>query len=90
MLNQMEPVFFIWAECASQISIWDIGTGEVLQEIMQHYHGAVNAVAPVKLQHSKLPAFICGCADGTIHLFKRKESNIRLSDFIGESHQFLI
>ncbi|KAH7903271.1 WD40-repeat-containing domain protein, partial [Hygrophoropsis aurantiaca] len=51
--------------------IWNLHTGELLQEMECMFEGPVSAMKWITPRESRGSAFIFGCADGTLHLYQR-------------------
>ncbi len=61
------------------VIVWNLTTGEVTQKIPCVYHGPISAVVWININDSLEPAFVFGCADGTLHLYKRKLGGVQMS-----------
>ncbi|THH06092.1 hypothetical protein EW146_g9717 [Bondarzewia mesenterica] len=55
--------------------IWNLRTGENMQEINCVFHGPVAAITWIDLGAGDRKAFVFGCADGTLHLYWRGDIN---------------
>lgn len=57
--------------------VWNVNSGEKVQEIPCFFHGAVNAACWADLGQGDNLAFILGCSDGNLQLFQRPDVNVR-------------
>ncbi|TDL14215.1 WD40 repeat-like protein, partial [Rickenella mellea] len=64
----------------AKVIIWNLATGERMQEIACIYSGQVAAVAWIKLADDGL-AFVQGCADGSLHVHRRDHGAPSLFEF---------
>ena len=51
--------------------------GEKLQVVACPFHGPVGALVWIPEQPGLTPGFAFGCADGSIHLYRRVELSVR-------------
>jgi hypothetical protein len=58
------------------VVLWNLKTGETLQEISCAFHGPVSALAWVGFGEDKDESFIFGCADGSLHLYRRTDPKV--------------
>lgn len=58
------------------VIVWNLTTGEATQKISSVYHGAISATIWISINDSSEPAFVFGCADGSIHLYMRKSAHV--------------
>ncbi|KLO04086.1 WD40 repeat-like protein, partial [Schizopora paradoxa] len=63
------------------VIIWNIKTGEAVQKINKAYHVVISSIVWIVLNDSTEPAFVFGCADGSLHLYK-KQTCQRMFEFI--------
>ncbi len=63
------------------VIIWNLTTGETTQRIDCAYHGPISAIVWIHINDSTEPAFVFGCADGSLHLYKKKMGGVRESVF---------
>ncbi|KAI0948070.1 hypothetical protein AcW1_009672 [Taiwanofungus camphoratus] len=55
--------------------IWNLQSGEKLQEIQCLFHEPISAIVWIELGHGKNQlAFVFGCADGTLHIYEHWDS----------------
>ncbi|KLO04064.1 WD40 repeat-like protein, partial [Schizopora paradoxa] len=59
---------------AAYVFIWNLSTGELVQSIHNPFNGAISAVVWVHLRDSTDPCFVFGCADGSLHLYRRRHA----------------
>jgi WD40 repeat protein len=60
----------------ADVVVWDTLTGEKVQVIHCAFHGPIGALVWVPQKPSLASGFAFGCADGSIHLYKRVESSV--------------
>ncbi|KLO04860.1 WD40 repeat-like protein, partial [Schizopora paradoxa] len=71
------------------VLLWNLATGERVQTISCPFNGAISAVIWVQLRESNDLCFVFGCADGSLHLYRRHGSKTTF-EFVfvfGEAHQ---
>jgi WD40 repeat protein len=56
--------------------VWNLSTGEKMQEIQNFFHGAVSAIAWIRSGDTEGGAFVFGCADGTLHIYKQVDNQV--------------
>lgn len=59
------------------VFIWNLTSGESLQKIHCPFNGAISAIVWVRIWDSTDPTFVFGCADGSLHMYRRKGENVR-------------
>ena len=62
---------------AASVLVWNLLTGELVQSIHCPFNGAISAVVWVCLRDTHDFSFVFGCADGSLHLYRRKSLNVR-------------
>lgn len=60
------------------IIVWNVKTGELSQKINCAYHGPISAISWIHLDDLSEPPFVFGCADGSLHLYKKGAGGVRL------------
>ena len=59
----------------SRIVIWNLSSGEMLQEICTPSAGFISCLAWIKLADRDEDSFVFGASDGNIHLYQRTNEN---------------
>ena len=54
----------------ARLCVWNVVSGELLQEICDVFHGAVETVCWIDFGGRKEEGFAFGCSNGTIHVYK--------------------
>ncbi|KLO04592.1 WD40 repeat-like protein, partial [Schizopora paradoxa] len=74
---------------AACVLLWNLATGERVQTISCPFNGAISAVIWVQLRESNDLCFVFGCADGSLHLYRRygSKTTFEFVFVIGEAHQ---
>ncbi|TDL17607.1 WD40 repeat-like protein, partial [Rickenella mellea] len=55
--------------------LWNVQTGEELQNISRPFSGPISAICWITLGLDNDPGFVYGCADGSLHIYRRKEDS---------------
>ncbi|KLO04052.1 hypothetical protein SCHPADRAFT_841082, partial [Schizopora paradoxa] len=58
------------------VIVWNLTTGELVQSIQCPFNGAISAVVWIHLRDTKDTCFVFGCADGSLHVYRRKGANL--------------
>jgi hypothetical protein len=66
----------------AKLIIWNLTTGEKLQEISCVFHGPISASTWIQLGDGDQRFFVFGCADGTIHLYGSKDYKVNSVIFL--------
>jgi hypothetical protein len=61
----------------AEIVIWDLLTGEKVQVLSCAFSGPVGALVWIPETPGLAPGFAFGCADGSIHIYRRVEASVR-------------
>ncbi|KLO04610.1 WD40 repeat-like protein, partial [Schizopora paradoxa] len=61
---------------AASVIVWNLTTGELVQSIQCPFNGAISAVVWIHLRDTKDTCFVFGCADGSLHVYRRKGANL--------------
>jgi WD40 repeat protein len=56
--------------------VWNLATGEKIQTFSSLFHGPVSAITWIALDSAEGSAFVFGCADGSLHLYKRTDKQV--------------
>ncbi|KLO03932.1 WD40 repeat-like protein [Schizopora paradoxa] len=64
------------------VLIWDLKTGEQIQSISCPFNGAIGAIAWIQFRDSDDSCFVFGCADGSLHLYRRKSQSSAKFEFV--------
>lgn len=62
------------------LNIWNLKTGELTQTISNIFCGSIGAISWIELENTAIKAFAFGCADGSIHIYRRKPSQVSFHD----------
>lgn len=64
----------------SNVNLWDVKTGQLLQNIHSPFNGSVSSITWIRLsqQHDENSSFAYGCIDGTVHVFHRLDQSVSL------------
>ncbi|KAH9928230.1 WD40-repeat-containing domain protein [Amylocystis lapponica] len=55
------------------LRIWNLESGELMQEMSCYFHGPIGAITWVDLGEGLDKAFVFGCGDGTLHVYARDD-----------------
>jgi WD40 repeat protein len=61
------------------VYIWNVSTGLLKQNLSCVFHGPITAMAWIDEGENHAQAFAFGCADGSIHIYRRTGQEVSLS-----------
>jgi hypothetical protein len=59
----------------SKLIVWNLQTGEAVQEIFCRFNGAIGAICWFSSQPNQA-SFVFGCADGSIHVYRQENASV--------------
>jgi WD40 repeat protein len=59
----------------SKLIVWSLQSGEPVQEILCRFNGAIGAICWISPESNEA-SFVFGCADGSIHVYRRENESV--------------
>jgi hypothetical protein len=59
----------------ARLAVWNLLTGEFMQEFMCRFNGAIGAICWISVEPNEA-SFAFGCADGSLHVYRQEKGSV--------------